>query len=256
MHEFNEGEFCWIDLGSTDVSASKEFFEKVFQWTYGIKIPMDHGDAYQMFQVEGVDAGGIWRIGEQADKIKSSHFMNYFYTGDLEGTAQKAESLGATLLVAPVSVQTYGKMAVLEDPTGAPFALWQATENNKDKAPPQGAPGKVGWRELWTDEPEVAGRFYSQLFGYTLNKPKDTYTIFMLGDSMEGGMVHISERVSDMPSHWASYFNTVNLKETMEAIVNAGGKILEVNDKLLVGQFAIAQDPAGALFCTIQFSGM
>ena len=52
--------------------------------------------------------------------------MSYVSVTSADETAAKAKELGATLLAGPFDVMTFGRMAVIQDPTGAVFSLWQA----------------------------------------------------------------------------------------------------------------------------------
>ena len=58
-----------------------------------------------------------------------------------------------------------GRMAVLQDPTGAVFQVWQA--KNSIGAKILNEPGALCWTELTTTDTKAAEAFYTKLFGWT-----------------------------------------------------------------------------------------
>ena len=57
------------------------------------------------------------------------HWLSYVSVTSADETAEKAKAAGATLMKEPFDVFTIGRMAVIQDPTGAVFALWQAKDH-------------------------------------------------------------------------------------------------------------------------------
>ena len=80
-------------------------------------------------------------------------------------------------------------MAVIQDPAGAVFSLWQAKDNKG--AGVTNVPGSFCWNELMTTDTAKAGDFYSNVFGWTknvMNFGPMEYTMFSNGDRPNGGM--------------------------------------------------------------------
>jgi predicted enzyme related to lactoylglutathione lyase len=48
---------------------------------------------------------------------------------NLDKSVEKAKSLGATIKVPQTPVSDFGRFAVIIDPTGAYFALWQSLKS-------------------------------------------------------------------------------------------------------------------------------
>ena len=53
------------------------------------------------------------------------HWLLYFLTSDCDALAAKAKTLGAQLHFGPESIENVGRMAVVADPQGAVFAIFQ-----------------------------------------------------------------------------------------------------------------------------------
>ena len=84
---------------------------------------------------------------------------------DVDETVKRAEGLGAKALAPPFDVMDAGRMAVVQDPTGAVFQVWQS--KNHIGARILEEPGALCWSELTTRDTKAAESFYTGLFGWT-----------------------------------------------------------------------------------------
>jgi predicted enzyme related to lactoylglutathione lyase len=144
-------------------------------------------------------------------------------------------------------------MAVVQDPTGAVFALWQpGTESG---AGVQGVLNSVCWNELGTTDTEKSGEFYSNLFGWTREPFSDSpveYTMFKNGDRGAAGMYKITPEMG-FPSHWLIYFAVDDCDAKVQRATELGGSVMTPPDDIPgVGRFAILKDPQSAPFAIIK----
>ena len=51
------GDFCWIELATTNQSAAKKFYSELFSWTIG-EFEMAPNDFYTTFKIDGRDEIG------------------------------------------------------------------------------------------------------------------------------------------------------------------------------------------------------
>jgi hypothetical protein len=51
------------------------------------------------------------------------HWLAYFYVSNCDETAAKTNELGGKTLLAPLTIEKVGRMAILADPQGAVFAV-------------------------------------------------------------------------------------------------------------------------------------
>jgi predicted enzyme related to lactoylglutathione lyase len=111
-------------------------------------------------------------------------------------------------------------------------------------------PGTPSWVDLGTPDPAAASRFYSGLFGWTIEEgPPEAggYQMCMLGDKPVAGLG--PQMNGDMPPFWTTYISVADADETAAAITEDGGTLLvEPMDVLDVGRMAVAVDPTGAVF--------
>jgi len=75
---------------------------------------------------------------------------DYVLVTSADESAAKAKELGATVVAGPFDVQTHGRMAVIQDPTGAVIALWQP--NDHEGAGVVNVANSFCWNELMTTD--------------------------------------------------------------------------------------------------------
>jgi uncharacterized protein len=121
-----EGTFAWDELATSDVGGAKKFYGDIFGWK-SRDMDMGGGMVYTIFERPGGgDAGGCMALTED---MKSNNvppnWLVYLGTEDVDGTTGKAKELGATVFMPPTDIPNVGRFAVLQDPTGAAFALFK-----------------------------------------------------------------------------------------------------------------------------------
>jgi uncharacterized protein len=246
------GTFSWVELGTTDAEAAKRFYTGLFGW-----VPNDTpaGDGtYTLLMLRGREIGGLSKMQkEQLAQGVPPHWLPYVSVASADDTTTKATTLGGRVLAGPFDVMEHGRMSVIQDPTGAAFAVWQAKSH--PGAGVRDEPGSLSWCELLTNDAAKAGTFYAALFGWTLkDKPMSgqKYTVFSKGETMTGGMMTIMKEWGPMPSNWLAYFAVDDCDAVAEKAKKLGGTIMKPPDDVPgVGRFAILQDPQGGTFAII-----
>ena len=106
--------------------------------------------------------------------------------------------------------------------------------------------GKFGWYELMTSDTKAAGKFYSDVVGWTTQEMSSpdgsSYTTFNIGNVGMAGMLTI-------PGHtaWIGYISVGDVDAHIEKIVEAGGKLWKpATDIPGMLRFAVLSDPQGA----------
>ena len=250
------GAFCWIELGTTDQNAAKEFYGKLFGWEVN-DLPMGPGDFYTMFKVKGRDAaaGYTLRQDQRAAGVPP-HWMIYVAVESADASAKKAAQLGGKVVAAPFDVYTVGRMAVIQDPAGAFFSVWQAKEGPGIGI--AGVDGTLCWADLSTPDQERASKFYSGLFGWKMvadtdDKPASGYLHIVNGEDFIGGIPPAQHRDPNVPSHWLAYFQVSSCDASAARAKELGGKFcLAPMTMEGVGRMAVISDPQGAVFAIFQ----
>ncbi|MBK8180317.1 MAG: VOC family protein [Planctomycetes bacterium] len=256
---FTPGQFCWYEVATKNAPQAKAFYSKLFGWS-GVDVPMDAGGAYTLLQAGGKDVAGLYEITkEQAAQGVPPHWLPYVSVASADKTAERATQLGAQVVMPPFDVMEHGRMAVIVDPQGASFAIWQPKVHKGTAACEDS--GMPAWCELATKDVGKAKDFYGKLFGWKLDT-KNThgmeYTEILAGGRPIGGMMSLTKEHGPVPPHWLTYFSVANCDERVAAATKNGGTVLvPPMDIPTVGRFAVLADPSGAGFAIIklEFSG-
>ena len=254
MKEHAPGTFCWADLATTDAEAGKKFYTGLFGWQ-SADMPAGEG-VYTMFSKVGRNVCALYSMSDEMRKQGvPPHWQSYVSVESADESAEKARGLGGVLTMPPFDVMEVGRMAVVQDPTGAMFALWQPKLHIGAQLVNE--PGTLCWNELYSNDLEASSNFYTGLFGWTTKKSPgamvDEYTEFYQGDRPAGGMIQIQEDWGPVPPHWAVYFAVEDCGATLETAKSLGAKVtMGPTDIEKVGRFAVLEDPQGAHFAVIQ----
>jgi predicted enzyme related to lactoylglutathione lyase len=249
------GAFCWIELGTTDQNAAKNFYSKVFGWSVN-DVPMSPNDFYTIFRLDGRDAAAAYTIRpEQRSQGVPPHWMIYISVDSADAAANKAAQLGGKVLAPAFDVFDVGRMAVLQDPTGVVFSVWQPKKQAGTGI--TGVDGSLCWADLSTPDPERAAKFYSDLFGWRIVKedenPSHNYFQIANGEDFIGGIPRAAHRDPKTPPHWLAYF-TVSDCDTTTAKAKGLGAQVYVGPMTMenVGRMTVLADPQGAVFAVFQ----
>jgi predicted enzyme related to lactoylglutathione lyase len=251
------GAFCWMELATTDRNAATKFYADVLGWDFEThEMPGGMGP-YTMVRHAGKELGGLYELN--ADMLAQGippHWLSYINVEDADASANRAEAAGAEIQMGPMDVMDIGRMAVIQDPTGAVFAIWQAKKHHG--AAVVNEPGSVCWHELVTRDLPAAKRFYAQAFGYELaDQPMGpmTYTFLMAGGMRQGGMMAATPEMGPVPSHWMIYVAVDDCEARLARASSGGAKVLvPPRDVPGVGRFATFLDPQGAAISIIQLT--
>jgi uncharacterized protein len=255
IEKHEPGDFSWIELGTTDQTAAKMFYTQLFGWAVN-DVPMGPNDFYTMFQLQGRAVAAAYRLREdQMAHGVPPHWMVYVAVESADATAERTSKLGGNVIAAPFDVFDAGRMAVLQDPTGAVFSVWQAKRNTGTQI--TGADGTLCWADLNTRDQEGAAKFYSQLFGWTIVKgdedPGHNYFHIKNGEEFIGGIPPASHLSANAPPHWLPYFLTSNCDATAAKAPQLGGRFyMPPTTFENVGRIAVIADPQGAVFAIFQ----
>ncbi len=244
------GTFCWPELGTSDQAGAKRFYSGLFGWETS-EMPLKDGATYTTLKKGGKDVGALYQIGPEQQGMPPS-WGSYVAVENADAVAIKAKQLGGTVIAEPMDVFDFGRMAVLQDPTGAIISVWQAKKHAGagllDEA------GALCWSELLSRDTAKAEAFYTQLFGWAPETMPMTppYTVFKNQGTQVAGMMAIDPNWGDVPSHWLTYFAVDDCEATVAKTLELGGKVVKPAAVIPnIGTFAIVQDPQGASFALL-----
>jgi hypothetical protein len=258
VKQYPAGTFSWVDLATPDAAAAKAFYTHVFGWE-AHDSPAGPDSVYTMLSLAGKHVAGLYEMSaEQRAQGIPPHWLSYVTVDDIDAATEKVTALGGTVLAGPMDVMEAGRMAMVQDPTGATFALWQAGQHIG--AALVNIPGTFSWNELATTDVDKAGAFYGGLFGWEVTKddmPTGPYYTVKNKGRMAGGMLQMTAEWGDMPPSWSVYFTVEDCDATIKQVHELGGNaLMEPFEIPEVGRFAVMQDPQGAHFTIIKAYAM
>ncbi|MDF4367393.1 VOC family protein, partial [Vibrio parahaemolyticus] len=89
MHQHEK--LNYVEFGSTNVSATKQFFERAFDWSF-----TDYGPEYSAFSGQGLD-GGFFK-SEFINQTANGGALLVFYSSDIQATQTKVEHHGGKII--------------------------------------------------------------------------------------------------------------------------------------------------------------
>src|SRR5256885_12801091 len=138
------GTFSWPELSTSDQKNGVAFYRGLFGWDVEEQ-PIGPTETYSMFKKGGKYVAAAY-TSRAEEKGVPPHWGSYITVANADEATKRAESLGAKVFAPPFDVMDAGRMAVLQDPTGGVFHVWQA--NKHIGAQVLGEPGAACWPEL------------------------------------------------------------------------------------------------------------
>ena len=247
------GTFCWPELATTDQGGARSFYAGLFALKPR-EFPMGETATYTILENAGRDALALYSMHPGQRKLGlPPYWLSYVAVESADAAAKRALELGATALIEPFDVMELGRSAVLQDPLGATFALWEPRANKGVGVLDE--PGSLSWTELMTTNPVKARAFYSGLFGWTaeeMTMGPSVYTVYKNADRPTAGMMPITPEMGPVPPNWLPYFAVAATDAAVAKAIMAGGKVSVPPTTVPgVGRFAVLLDPQGAHFGVI-----
>jgi uncharacterized protein len=247
----------WADVSSPDIEAAVSFYEELFGWEASEAGDPEETGGYRMFTQGGKAVAGA---GPTQGEEQPPAWMTYVTVADADAAAEKAKAAGGSVMFEPMDVLTAGRMAVLADPAGAVFAVWEPRDSIGAELVNE--PVSITWNELRTRDTEGAKRFYGELFGWDAMafSEMDGYAIWTLGGNApqngKGGMIDMgnTDIPAEVPPHWDVTFAVADADRVAERSTQLGGNVVFGPTDVPVGRVASIQDPTGATFSVIKLA--
>ena len=232
---YGEGVPCWVDAQLADVEAGKRFYGELFGW--------DFEEAYDSTVLARLDGEPVASLSRKTDGRMPTVWTVFFATPDAAALARRIREAGGQVVTSPVVVgEGLGTAALVTDPEGAVFGLWQAGEHpgfgRRHEA------GTFAWVELYARDVEAANDFYGGLF---------TDALFGPDAKPDFGRAAVAERFSAMmPPHFVVHFRVTDCAETLGTVNRLGGRVQVPPFETSYGTVAVVTDNQGASFAVLE----
>lgn len=252
--------FIWYELVTHDVDRALAFYRNVIGWD-GRDAGMP-GMHYVLFGKDGTDVGGMMTWAAAGASGMPPEWMAHIYTAKLDEELKSVIADGGTVIKPAQDIPGVGRFAVVLDPQGAKYLLFEPGTSDVRPRLGQMQAGNVGWHELLTDDAEKALEYYSKHYGWQKDfghdmGPMGTYQTFRTNQPLyTGGMMSI-KTCPGMPEglkpHWKFYFSVEDIEAVQKRVVDAGGTVtmppMNVPGGSRVSQ---AMDDQGCAFAMMQ----
>ncbi|MFN2504147.1 MAG: VOC family protein [Acidimicrobiales bacterium] len=265
---------CWVDTMQPDPEAALPFYSGLFGWEFENVMPEGAEGKYFIGRIRGGDVAAVGSIPEGAPTM--AMWNTYVWVGSADETASRARDAGGGVAMEPFDLMDSGRMAVLTDPEGAAFSVWQAKNHKGAKVVNEH--GSLNFNGLATRDPEGAKAFYGAVFGWkTLVLPASSmWTLPGYGDHLEEGSPGLREQMaamggpegfidvvaalnpiaadeSDMAAHWSVTFAVDDADAAAAKANDLGGEVVACPFDAPWTRMAVIKDPQGATFIASQF---
>ena len=118
------GSVCWNELMTRDVPGALAYYAKVCGWTFErrpVASPDRRGDGdYHLAMLDGRPAAGIMDMAMLPDLAEvPPHWFTYLAVDAIDTALSETVASGGTVMRPPFDVPDLGRMAIVQDPTGA-----------------------------------------------------------------------------------------------------------------------------------------
>jgi predicted enzyme related to lactoylglutathione lyase len=234
--------FVWFDYVSNEARKAQGFFGELFGWKTN-DVPMP-GGRYTMIVAAGGPIGGY----TQPPPV-NTHWLSYLLVADARATAAQVASIGGTIAKPAFAIGEVATMALVVDPLGAAFALWQPNRVD-DTGDYKGTPGTWIWNELYSDSPDRSATFYKAIGGFEVETMMmggagpgpNRYEILKSDGKRRAGIM----KLPGMPPHWMPYVQVANRDAVIEKAKKLGADLKTAETVPGIGRLAVFIDPLGA----------
>lgn len=251
---YDNGVFNWVDLMTSEPEAAKIFYGQLFGWTFDDR-PTDMGTVYSM-AMKGDRA--VAALFEMAEDLKQHNmppqWQSYINVADVDTSVQRWQDQGGTIVTPPFDIMAAGRMAVVQDPTGAIVSLWQPKDHIGAELVNE--INTFCWAELQTRGSDAAGEFYKAIFDWEIevDEKPPYYLMGKVNGKLNCGIFDM-DRVglpATISVKWAVYFNVDNLDTSMDIVKANGGTVMM--DPVIIdpGRFTTIVDPQGGILTIME----
>jgi len=264
---------CWVDSGQPDPEAAVAFYGGLFGWDFEDVMPPGSPGKYFIARLAGGDVAAV--ASAPAGGPPAAAWNTYIWVDGADEAAAKVLDAGGRVVIEPFDVPAAGRMAVLTDPEGAEFRVWQAREHKGARI--VNRPGSLNFNGLSTRDPARAKSFYRSVFGWEalgLGGGAEMWRLPGYGEFLERSDPGLRQRMADSgapagfedvvatleridragdPPHWSVTFAVESADATAARAAELGGRVIAPPFDAPWVRMSVIADPQGATFIASQF---
>jgi predicted enzyme related to lactoylglutathione lyase len=243
----------WIDLSTSDIAAASTFYRGLFGWN--VPPGNESFGGYTMAFLDDAQVGGLMPKGPDEAGMPDAWTI-YLASDDAEASSAAVKTAGGSVVMEPMDVGDFGRMAIATDPAGALFGIWQPNTHtgfgvvNEKSAPV--------WFELLSRDFPASTAFYPAAFGVEVASMGEGdegpgYKTINAGGGQRAGIMDAANGVlpDGVPSNWSVCFGVEDTDAAVARAQELGGNVIAPPSDTSWGRFAMLADPTGAIFTII-----
>jgi hypothetical protein len=248
---------CWVDTAQSDPRAALEFYGALLGWEFVGPGPMpgDPPGEYHVARIRGRDVAGISALPPGAPE--STAWTTYVAVQSADATAERARAAGGSVVVEPFDAPPAGRMAVLCDPAGAVFCVWEA--GDRQGAQVLNEPSAWAMSMLTTRDADAAKAFYRDVFGWAAEPFAPGVELFRLPGYVGGEPEQPVPRdvvavlaAGDGDSVWSVDFWIDDAELAAARATELGGSVVVAPHEIPGFVNTVIADPTGAVLSLSQ----
>jgi len=248
--DYEPGVPCWVDALLPDPDAAMAFYAGLFGWEFEGPgdMPGDPPGRYYVGRLRGRDVAGVGSLPAGSPPS----WNTYVSVASADEAARAAVDAGGAVLTAPVDAPPAGRLAVLADPAGGVFSVWEP--GARKGAQLVNEPGAWAMSHLTTPDVEDAAAFYGAVFGWT-TEAFGEFTLLRLPGYVGGEprqpvsreVVATMARADDgAAAGWGVNLWDGDVDASAAKAVALGGRVIAGPFDTPMARMAVLADPAGA----------
>ncbi|MGA7836143.1 MAG: VOC family protein [Acidimicrobiales bacterium] len=242
---FDDAMPCWVDVmveTDDEHQATRAFLSTLFDWTWELGGPEMGGYSLAL-------SGGLPVLGLGKTDGVHGAATTYFSTSDIDDAIVRATDGGATTLMPRMDVMDLGSMAVLVDPVGAVFGLWQPGSFHGFGVMHE--ENAAGWFDHSSADADRAAEFYLKLSGHQLTSPGENMRVLANGDAWYASFT----QVDGAPAQWNPIYVVDSLERAREVVTRHGGAILVEEMPVPGSAICVFTEPVNGTTMTVMRGG-
>jgi predicted enzyme related to lactoylglutathione lyase len=273
---YPESVTCWVDVDLPDAPAATEFYGGLFGWEFEDRMPEGQDGHYFVGLIDGLSVAGVGSQPEGSDWPPA--WNTYVAVKSADEAAKAVEKAGGKVLMEAFDVGEAGRMAVVADPQGAAFNVWEAGSHMGAQVVNEH--GSWNFSGLTTSDPYAAAGFYNEVFGWEAVSGSGEFTFFAVpgyGEFLQRSDPGLAERLQTdqapprfvdatawlmgmegqpdgTPPNWSVTFAVDDADAMAARAKELGGTVVVEPFDTPPVRTAVIADPQGAVFAVSKYT--
>ncbi|MFZ0088213.1 MAG: VOC family protein [Solirubrobacteraceae bacterium] len=253
---------CFVDTITRELDPALRFYGAIFGWEFSGPgmMPDESPGGYFVARLHGEEVAGIGATPSAPDPAA---WNTHVAVDSADDAAARAVDAGGSIVLEPFDAPPAGRQAVIADPAGAAFCVWEA--GVRRGATRINEPSAWAMSLLGTSDVPGAVRFYGELFGWraeAFGDPDSSAGIWLFrlpgyvggepGQPVPRDVVAAMLATAERPPAWSVDFWIADADAAAAHAAALGGSVVAAPHEEPMFRRAVLAAPDGATFSVSQ----